>query len=128
MLRNKRLVVALLLAISLAAAFWSLSRVPALNEKAQMGLRTNVSSLAFDILLPVADDQPVVERVAKSTVNWLYTNWKGMTFGLLFAAIALSILGSIRQRSFRANWLYAVSTYGTDLLVCSRLIRFGHIN
>ncbi len=79
MLRNKRLVVALLIAISLAAAFWSLSRVPALNEKAQMGLRTNVSSIAFDILLPVADDQPVAERVAKSTVNWLYTNWKGMT-------------------------------------------------
>ena len=59
MLRNRRLIVALLFAILIAAVFWSLSRVPALNEKAQMGLRTNVSSIAFDILLPVADDQPV---------------------------------------------------------------------
>ena len=85
-----------------------------------MGLRTNVSSIAFDILLPVADDQPVIERVAKSTVNWLYTNWKGMTFGLLFAAAALSILGALKQRSFRAPWLNTVSGMflGAPLGVC----------
>jgi len=117
---NKRLVVALFFAVIIAVVFWSQSRVPALNEKAQMGLRTNVSSIAFDILLPVADDQPVVERVARSTVNWLYTNWKGMTFGLLFAAAALTILGSIKQRSFKASWLNTLSGMflGAPLGVC----------
>ncbi len=118
--RNKRLIVALIFAIAIAAIFWSLSRVPALNEKAQMGLRTSISSIAFDIVLPVADDQPIIERVARSTVNWLYTNWKGMTFGLLFAAAALTILGSIKQRSFRAPWLNTVSGMflGAPLGVC----------
>jgi len=120
LLRNKRLIIALLFAVAIAAIFWSLSRVPALNEKAQMGLRTNISSIAFDIVLPVADDQPIIERVARSTVNWLYTNWKGMTFGLLFAAAALTILGSIKQRSFRAPWLNTVSGmfFGAPLGVC----------
>lgn len=118
--RNKRFIVALLLAIIVATVFWSMSRVPVLNEKAQMGLRTSVSSIAFDILLPVADAQPVIERAARSTVNWLYTNWKGMAFGLLFAAAALTILGAIKQRQFRAAWLNTVSGmfFGAPLGVC----------
>jgi len=120
LLRNKRLIVALLFAVVIAAVFWSQSRVPALNEKAQMGLRTNFSSIAFDILLPVADHQPVVERIAKTTVNWLYTNWKGMAFGLLFAAAALTILGSVKQRSFKSPWLNTLTGMfvGAPLGVC----------
>jgi len=118
--RNKRLIFALLFAIVIAAVYWSQSRVPALNEKAQMGLRTNFSSIAFDILLPVTDQQPVAERVAKTTVNWLYTNWKGMTFGLLFAAAALTILGSVKHRSFKSPWLNTLSGMfiGAPLGVC----------
>jgi len=118
--RNKRLIFALLFALVIAAVFWSQSRVPALNEKAQMGLRTSFSSIAFDILLPVVDAQPVIERVAKTTVNWLYTNWKGMAFGLLFAAAALTILGSVKQRSFRSPWLNTLSGMfvGAPLGVC----------
>ena len=118
--RNKRLILALLFAVVIAAVFWSQSRIPALNEKAQMGLRTNFSSIAFDILLPVTDDQPIAERVAKTTVNWLYTNWKGMTFGLLFAAAALTILGSVKQRSFKSPWLNTLSGMfvGAPLGVC----------
>ncbi len=107
--RNKRLIVALIIAVFIAVVFWSQSRIPALNEKAQMGLRTNFSSIAFDILLPVTQDQPAAERVVKTTVNWLYTNWKGMSFGLLFAAIALTILGSVKHRSFKRPWLNTLS-------------------
>jgi len=120
LLRNKRLIVALLFAVVIAAVFWSQSRVPALNEKAQMGLRTNFSSIAFDILLPVADHQPVVERVAKTTVNWLYTNWKGMAFGLLFAAAMLTILGAVKHRSFKSPWLNTLAGMfvGAPLGVC----------
>jgi uncharacterized membrane protein YraQ (UPF0718 family) len=118
--RNKRLIVALVIAVLIAVVFWSQSRIPALTEKAQMGLRTNFSSIAFDILLPVAPDEPAAERVAKTTVNWLYTNWKGMTFGLLFAAIALTILGSVSHRSFKRPWLNTLSGMfvGAPLGVC----------
>ncbi len=118
--RNKRLVIAIAFAIVIAAIFWSQSRVPALNEKAQMGLRTNFSSIAFDIVLPVSDDQPAIERIARSTVNWLYTNWKGMTFGLLFAAAALTILSFVRHRSFSRPWMNTISGMfiGAPLGVC----------
>ena len=119
-IKNKRLLLAILFATIIAAVFWSQSRVPALNEKAQMGLRTNFSSIAFDIVLPVTDAQPVVERIARTTVNWLYTNWKGMTFGLLFAAAALTILSFVRHRSFRRPWMNTLMGMfmGAPLGVC----------
>lgn len=118
--RNKRLIIALIIAVFIAVVFWTQSRVPALNEKAQMGLRTNFSTIAFDILLPVSQDQAVPARIARTTVNWLYTNWKGMSFGLLFAAIALTILGSVAHRSFKRPWLNTVTGMfvGAPLGVC----------
>ncbi len=118
--RNKRLAIALLLAVVIAAIFWSQSRVPALNEKAQKGVRTNFSSIAFDIVYPVTSEQPVAERVMKSTINWGFTNWKGMVFGLLFAAAALTILGFIGQRSFKHPWLNTLTGMfvGAPLGVC----------
>jgi len=120
MVRNKRLIIALVFAVAIAAVFWTQSRVPALTEKAQMGLRTNFGSIAFDIVLPVSAEQNVVERTLRSTVNWAYTNWKGMTFGLLFAAAALTVLGNVRRRSFRNPWLNTLSgvLVGAPLGVC----------
>ncbi len=119
-LTNKRLSLSLLLVVIIAVFFWSQSRIPALNEKAQMGLRTNFNAIAFDVLLPVSDDQPVVERVAKTSVNWAYTNWKGMTFGLLFAAAVLTILGNVANRQFKRPWMNTFSgvVTGAPLGVC----------
>ena len=119
-LKNKRLVVALLFATIIASIFWSQSRIPALNEKAQMGLRTNFGEIAFEILLPVSSEQAFYERVARSSVNWAYTNMQGMLFGLLFAAAVLTILSSIKSRSFRHPWLNTLSgvLVGAPLGVC----------
>lgn len=72
--------------------FWSESRVPALDEKSQLAERNNFSAIAFDVIYPTNVDQPIAERVVKTTVNWGYTNWKGMTFGLFFGVLALSLL------------------------------------
>ena len=117
---NKRLVVGGCLLVAIAVVFWTQSRVPALNEKAQMGLRTDFGALAFDIILPVNQEQPFFERVGRSTVNWAYTNWKGMTFGLLFAAGALTLLGAVRRRSFEKPWQNTVvgMLAGAPLGVC----------
>ncbi|MBL1143140.1 MAG: hypothetical protein HND53_14045 [Proteobacteria bacterium] len=118
--KNKRLIIAFLFASVIAVIFWSQSRIPALNEKAQMGLRTNFGEIAFNILLPVSPDQIFIERVIKSSINWAYTNMIGMTFGLLFAAAALTILSNLKSRSFRQPWLNTLSgvLIGAPLGVC----------
>jgi uncharacterized membrane protein YraQ (UPF0718 family) len=119
-LRNKRLFLSVLTAALLALVFWTQSRVPALNEKAQMGLRTQFNEIAFETIMPVAAEQGFAERVLRSSVNWAYTNWKGMTFGLLFAAAALLILSSLRRRSFENPWLNTIfgAAAGAPLGVC----------
>jgi uncharacterized membrane protein YraQ (UPF0718 family) len=118
--RNKRTFAALLFTILIAAAFWSQSRIPALNEKAQMGLRTNFGELAFEIVLPVTQEQPLFERVVRSSINWAYTNLQGMLFGLLFAAAVLTVLSSIKTRSFKRPWLNTLTgvLLGAPLGVC----------
>ncbi len=78
--------------MTIAATFWTQSRVPALNQKAQVGDRINISAIAFDVILPVTDSQPLYERVYKAAINWGYTNWKGMTFGFLLAAAFITLL------------------------------------
>jgi uncharacterized membrane protein YraQ (UPF0718 family) len=120
MRRNKRLIAAALIAAVIAGVFWSQSRIPALNEKAQMGLRTNFGEIAFEIALPVTPDQGVAERVFRTTVNWGYTNLQGMTFGLLFAAAILTIFANLRRRQFRSAWMNSLSGVfiGAPLGVC----------
>ena len=120
MFKDKRLIVSLLLIGLIAAVFWSQSRVPALSEKAQMGLRTDFGAIAFDIVLPVNADQPVWQRVGRSSINWAYTNWKGMSFGLLFAAAMLTLLGGLQKRSFRRPWQNTLAGmfFGAPLGVC----------
>ena len=118
--RNKRLIAAALLAALIAAIFWSQSRIPALNEKAQMGLRTNFGDIAFEIVLPVTLEQSLPERIFRSTVNWAVTNLHGMAFGLLFAAAILTILASLTSRQFRQPWLNSLTgvLIGAPLGVC----------
>jgi uncharacterized membrane protein YraQ (UPF0718 family) len=118
--RNKRTFAALMFTIIIAVVFWSQSRIPALNEKAQMGLRTNFGELAFEIVLPVTQDQALLERVVRSSINWAYTNLIGMLFGLLFAAAILTVLSTIKSKSFKQPWLNTLSgiLFGAPLGVC----------
>ncbi len=91
-MNKKKFFLALSLVLTIALLFWSQSRLPQLNEKAQMAERVNISAIAFDIIYPVNIDDNYGLRVAKTATNWAYTNWKGMSFGLAFAAAFLTLL------------------------------------
>ena len=91
-LDKRQLSLAALLMACLALYFWTQSRYPALDQKAQMGQRASISAIAFDTVVKVDVSQPYTERVWRSSLNWGYTNWKGMTFGLLFAAAFITFL------------------------------------
>jgi len=118
---TKRLVFAGLLVAILAAMFWTGSRYPALDEKAMMGGAIHLEDpLSFEALIPITPDLNVVERIGVSTINWVDTNKKGMTFGLLLGAAFLTLLGYLRRRNFSgpfANSLYGMFL-GAPLGVC----------
>lgn len=107
----KRLGFAMLVMATLAIFFWSTSRYPSLDEKAMMSGAIQLEDpLGFEALIPVEPDAPVIERIGISTVNWINTNKKGMTFGWLFGASFLTLLGYFRRRNFKGG--FANSVYG----------------
>lgn len=111
-------------ALFLCAWFWTQSRYPALNMKAVMGDRSGVSTLSFDIWYPIFAGDSWALRILKSTVNWYYTNWKGMTFGLLFSGALLALLPLLRFRGFRSPWMNAFGgmATGAPLGVCANCV------
>ena len=96
---DKRLIIGLLLTIGVAISFWTGSRYPDLNEKASIGAERDLQGIAFDIVLPIEDGDPVWKKIIYTSVNWAATNKKGMAFGLVFAACLLTILGFIEKRT-----------------------------
>ena len=118
---DKRLIFAGVLIVILATLFWSGSRYPQLDEKAMMSGAIQLGDpISFDIVFPVSPEMPVLERIAKSTVNWLDTNKKGMTFGVLIAAAFLTLFGYLQRRSFKGGFSNSVLglAMGAPLGVC----------
>lgn len=120
LLSDRRLIASALLTTAVAIFFWTQSRYPALNEKAAMGGDTNMNGIAFDQVLEWIPNSGLLWDITVNTVNWMYTNWKGMTFGVLFAACALTLLGLIERRGFENRFANAAlgAAIGTPLGVC----------
>lgn len=118
---HKRFLFAALLIILLTYLFWTGSRYPALDEKAMMsGAIQLEDALSFEAAFPVTADMGLAERVFWSTLNWINTNKKGMTFGILFAAAFLTAVSYLKQRSFGGGFANALlgMAIGTPLGVC----------
>ena len=116
-----RFFLATFIVIVLAYLFWTGSRYPALDEKAMMsGAIQLEDSLSFEAKYPLTDDMTIVERVFWSTLNWINTNKKGMTFGVLFAAAFLTAASYLRIRSFTGGFANSMlgMAIGTPLGVC----------
>lgn len=120
-MRDKRFVLVGLLTAVVAAVFWGGSRYPALNEKMLMGANTPISDLAFSTIVKIAPDETVLRHIAYATLNWMYTNRQGMTFGIVFGALIMTLLALLDQRSFRSRLANAAlgMAIGTPLGVCA---------
>ncbi|MGJ8617203.1 MAG: permease, partial [Sulfitobacter sp.] len=118
---EKRFLLSALIVLVLAFLFWTGSRYPALDEKAMMsGAIQLEDSLSFEAKYPLTDDMNIAERVFWSTLNWINTNKKGMTFGVLFAAAFLTAASYLRIRSFTGGFANSMlgMAIGTPLGVC----------
>lgn len=116
-----RFFLAALIVITLAYLFWTGSRYPALDEKAMMsGAIQLEDSLSFEAKYPLTADMAIYEKIFWSTLNWINTNKKGMTFGVLFAAAFLTAISYLRVRSFTGGFANSVlgMAIGTPLGVC----------
>jgi uncharacterized membrane protein YraQ (UPF0718 family) len=95
----RRALFAFSMAAALAGYFWSQSRVPALQQKAAMGGRTRMGNLGFEVLFPQGTDRSFFDAVWQTSIEWAVTNWRGMTFGVLFAAIIMTLVSCFPRRT-----------------------------
>lgn len=93
--------------IVLAYFFWTSSRYPALNEKAIMEGATSTLGIGFDEKFIIDANMVWYEEVWFNTLNWIYTNKQGMTFGVLFATGLLMLFSLIKNRTFKNRFLQA---------------------
>lgn len=103
MINRKKIALLATVAALILGTFLSVSRAPALDEKALMGTRTDVVGIAFEQLVEVSSSDHRAVRIAKHAVNWTYTNWRGMTFGILFGATILTLLRALPRGQFGGN-------------------------
>ena len=116
-----RIVLAGLLVVTLAFLFWTESRYPSLNNKAIMeGSIQLEDPLSFETLLTVDQSMPMWKKIAFTTINWVKTNQKGMTFGILFGAAFLTLIRYLPVRSFSGRFANSAlgMAIGAPLGVC----------
>jgi uncharacterized membrane protein YraQ (UPF0718 family) len=120
-----QVVVALLLSLSIALYFWVDSRYPALLKKMHSGRSIHVAgALSFDAKMPVTPEMPLATRIGHTTVNWMWTNRIGMTFGICFGAAMLTLLPLLPRKRFKsaaANTLLG-AVGGLPLGVCANCV------
>jgi uncharacterized membrane protein YraQ (UPF0718 family) len=120
-----QIAVAALLCVAIGMYFWVDSRYPALLKKLHSGKNIHVTgALSFDALMPVTPQMPLATRIGHTTVNWMYTNRIGMTFGICFGAALLTLLPLLPKRRFTssiANTLAGAAT-GVPLGVCANCV------
>ncbi|WP_161595909.1 FG-GAP-like repeat-containing protein [Flavisphingopyxis soli] len=119
-LRDRRFILIAALTLVIALYFWTQSRYPSLNLKASMGGDSPLTGISFDTLVEVLPNSSLWWDITANAINWGYTNWRGMTFGVLFAACALTLLGLIERRQFQHPFANAAlgAVIGAPLGVC----------
>ncbi len=117
--------VAALLGLAISLYFWIDSRYPALLKKLHTGKAIQIKgALSFDALMPVTPAMSLMTRIGHTTVNWMWTNRIGMTFGICFGAAMLTLLATlprIRFKSAAANTLLG-AVGGVPLGVCANCV------
>jgi uncharacterized membrane protein YraQ (UPF0718 family) len=120
-----QITVASILAVAMALYFWVDSRYPALLKKLNSGKSVKVTAaLTFDAKFPVSPDMPLTTRIERTTLNWMWANRIGMSFGVCFGAAALTLLPLFARRRFRSvagNTLMG-AVLGTPLGVCANCV------
>ena len=104
---------------ALAGVFWLTSRGPALQEKATMAGEVTLDALGFDTVIALGPADPWWWQVLAVTVNWFATNRVGMTFGLLFGGVMMTLLATYERVGRRGVVGAACGTAaGAPLGVC----------
>lgn len=119
--RKKRGIVIVVLIVLTAAFFWTQSRYPDLNRKAMMAEAASpIGDVSPWPVIQVKSDAPFIEKWFYTTVNWAHANRKGMAFGIVIAALVLTLTSyfPLARRAGRLQNAAIGVAVGTPLGLC----------
>ena len=67
-------------------------------------LHDQTTALGFETVLQVDPTDHLFVRTAYTTVNWVETNRKGMTFGIIFGAILMLLVSLLKKKSTKSGF------------------------
>ncbi len=78
--------------VTIAVGFWSTSRHPTLQGKADMtGLVHWEDTLTHEVFIQLDENASFVKKVGYTTINWAWTNRYGMTFAIFIAEAFMTL-------------------------------------
>ena len=121
--RTLETTLSILIALAIVLVFWTQQRYPALVKKLHAGQGIQVKgAISFDALLSVTPQMSPAVRIARTTVNWLWTNRFGMYFAIPFGAVMMTLLAPVlggRRFSSPAGNVLCGAVGGMPLGVCA---------
>ena len=76
--------------------------------------------MSFEALFKIEPEYPAWKKIGLTTINWLDTNRKGMTFGVLLGTVFLTLFRYIERPNFKNGFANSAVglLLGTPLGVC----------
>ncbi len=93
----KRVITVVFFMLGVLLYFWFASRYPALLFKAGIAmdgsvLQNSLTGLSLSQRWEITGQETLWIQVIKNTGNWMMANIKGMTFGIVFGGLFMSLL------------------------------------
>jgi len=131
MLKSKKSIILLVYMIVVAVGFWSISRYPQLEGKRKVVERGVLSEskmiqgkITRGTKFKESESLSKTENIYNTTLNWVFANWRGMSFGVVMGAAFLSFFKIVNFKSSSNRYLnsfYGMLT-GIPLGVCSNCV------
>jgi uncharacterized membrane protein YraQ (UPF0718 family) len=117
---NKKLLIIALVTGVIACFFWTGSRYPQLSEKALLGTDVPSMGISFDTVRDIQEHDSRLTQIFTHTLNWLETNKKGMSFGILFGSALMLLFSILREKKSENRWVntFLGVVIGAPLGVC----------
>lgn len=108
--------------IGLTLFFWIGSRYPQLSHKAQSAGHVTLSSLiTLNPHFPVHDNDALLSKIWTTALNWFWANRIGMSFGVVFASLSLTLVHLIQRPKTSNGFLNSLFglILGAPLGICT---------
>ncbi len=129
--QNRKATILIVFIVCVSIGFWSISRYPQLSMKSNVMHRGAISEtgmiqgkITHTINRDESTDITLAKRIYNTTLNWIFANWRGMSFGLVIGAGFLTLLRNLSLNMGKnrfLNALYGMIT-GVPLGVCSNCV------